>query len=120
MARGRGFTRVMGAAVVAGVLAGMGSIAFHYVADTFGTVLFEWAEANTRLGRLPAVLIIPTVGLFVVGIVLQLVPESRFGGVGEVLEAIERHIGVIPLVRLLNVLLSGLVLAFGGSVGPEG
>jgi CIC family chloride channel protein len=110
----------MGAAVCAGVLAGAGAIAFHYLADTFGTALFERAEASTRMGRLPAVLIVPTIGLLLVGIVLQLVPESRFGGVGEVLESIEQHAGVIPPIRLLNVLLSGFVLAFGGSVGPEG
>lgn len=64
--------------------------------------------------------LVPTLGLLLVGLVLQLVPEARLGGVREVLEAIDHRAGFVPLVRLLNVFLSGLVLAFGGSVGPEG
>ncbi len=110
----------MAAALVAGLLSGLGAIAFHYLADTFGEALFRWADANARLNRLPVVVMVPTLGLLLVGVVLQLVPAARLGGVREVLEALEQHRGVIPLVRLLNVFLSGLVLAFGGSVGPEG
>jgi chloride channel protein, CIC family len=120
MTRVRGFTRLIVAAVFAGLLSGLGAILFHYLADTFGDALFQWAETNEVLHRLPVVVIVPTVGLFLVGAVLQAVPLARFGGVAEVLEGIDHHGGVVQPIRLLNVFLSGLVLAFGGSVGPEG
>jgi CIC family chloride channel protein len=120
MTRVRGFTRLMLAAILAGLLSGLGSIAFHYLADTFGDELFHWAETNEVLHRLPVVVIVPTLGLLLVGAVLQMIPEARFGGVPEVLEAIDHKGGVVRPIRLLNIFLSGLVLAFGGSVGPEG
>lgn len=116
----REHTQLIVATIITGVLAGIGGIGFHYIADTFGDALFAWAEFHRPLGRLPVVLIIPTVGLGLIGLVLQLMPEARLGGVKEVFEALRYSQGVIPLRRIINVILSGLVLAFGGSVGPEG
>lgn len=113
-------TQLMVAAIATGVLAGIGAIGFHHVADTFGAFLFSWTEAHSPMGRLPVVLIIPTVGLGLIGLVLQLVPSGRLGGVKEVFEDLENSQGRISFSRILNVILSGLVLAFGGSVGPEG
>jgi CIC family chloride channel protein len=120
MSRAASFTRVMTAAILTGLLSGTGAVAFHYLADTFGTALFRWAEMNDVLRRLPVVVLVPALGLLLVGVILQAEPESRYGGVREVLEGIDYHAGVLPLVRLLNVAMAGLVLAFGGSVGPEG
>ncbi len=115
-----GFARLIAATVLAGLLAGLAAVAFHYLADVFGEQLFVWAETNSRPMGLPYVLLVPTVGLFLVGLVLQHVPAARLGGVREVLDALEKHHGRTPFIRILNVILSGLVLAFGGSVGPEG
>jgi chloride channel protein, CIC family len=116
----RWFARFASAAILTGLLAGLGAIMFHAVANTIGESLILWAENRSWRERLPVLLIVPTVGLLLVGIVLQRVPESRRGGVREVIEAIDHHAGLVPVRRLLNVLLSGLVLACGGSVGPEG
>jgi chloride channel protein, CIC family len=101
-----------------GLVAGAGSVGFHYLAD--GDQLSVWCVSHNILARLPVVLAIPTAGLGLVGLVLQFFPESRLGGVKEVFEALENSNSLIPLRRMLNVILSGLVLAFGGSVGPEG
>jgi chloride channel protein, CIC family len=101
-------------------LAGIGSVGFHYVADSFGDFLFAWYESHKALTRLPVVLALPTIGLCLVGGVLQMKPASRVGGVPEVLDALEFAEGIIPFRAILNVILSGFVLAFGGSVGPEG
>ena len=106
--------------MTAGVLAGLGSVAFHYVAESFGEVLFGWATRQSALTRLPVVLIVPTAGLFLIGWFLQRVPESQEGGVGEVLKTLARGTGKVRWVSLLNVVMSALVLAVGGSVGPEG
>jgi CIC family chloride channel protein len=105
------------ATVITGLLAGVGSVAFHYLADSN---LLAWCESHSLRARLPIVLAVPTIGLSLVGAVLQLVPESRIGGVKEVFEALEQFYAVIPGRRILNVILSALVLAFGGSAGPEG
>lgn len=120
MTRLVGSTRLMSAAVLAGLLSGLGAITFHYLADISGEALYRWTSSGGWMHRVPVVLAVPTIGLLCVGLVLQAVPQSRLGGVREVLEEIHFHEGVVPIVRLLNVFLSGLVLAFGGSVGPEG
>lgn len=112
--------RHLGSGLLIGILSGVAGTGFHFVADTFGHTLFSWVETNSLPMRLPLVFLVPTIGLFLVGIVLQYYPESIHGGVREVSEALENHNGIIPLSRVVNVLLSGLVLAFGGSVGPEG
>jgi CIC family chloride channel protein len=106
--------------VAIGLLSGLGATGFHFLADSFGEWIFELADSQTARTRLPFVLVAPTVGLFLVGLVLHRYPESRLGGVREVLDALERAGGAIPMRRIVNVILSAFVLAFGGSVGPEG
>jgi CIC family chloride channel protein len=113
-------SRLIGATLSAGILAGVGAVGFHYLADYLDDVLFAWVDAQKAISRLPFVLIVPTAGLFLIGLFLQKFPSSRIGGVREVLESLQHHEGRVPLVRILNVIMSGLVLAVGGSVGPEG
>jgi len=120
MRRIPGFAVLLAATLVAGLAGGLAAVGFHYLADVFGEQLFAWAEDNARPMRLPYVVIVPTVGLFLVGLVLQYLPEARLGGVREVLDSLRQRDGRTPPIRILNVFLSGLVLAFGGSVGPEG
>ncbi len=115
-----GNSQLILATLATGVLSGLGAVGFHYLADRFGEFLFTWGESHRAITRLPIVLTLPALGLGLVGLILQFVPEGRKGGVTEVLDAMEVERGVIPLRRILNVLLGGLVLAFGGSVGPEG
>ncbi len=103
-----------------GVLAGLGATAFHFISDRLADLLFSWIDANAAPMRLPLVVLVPALGLFLVGMVLQRYPHGRLGGVREVSESLDSHKAVIPMERLLNIFLSGLVLAFGGSVGPEG
>ncbi|MEQ1886947.1 MAG: chloride channel protein [Bryobacteraceae bacterium] len=115
-----GTGRLVGATLSAGVLAGLGAVGFHFLADSFGDELFSFANAHSLDARLPVVLLVPTIGLFFIGLFLQRFPESRYGGVREVLESLQHNMGRVPMVRILNVIMSGLVLAVGGSVGPEG
>jgi CIC family chloride channel protein len=105
---------------VIGVLAGLAATGFHYLSDIFGDLLFSWVESNSAPMRLPLVLLVPAAGLFLVGLALQYYPPSRHGGVREVSESIRHHGGVVSMNGIVNIVLSGLVLAFGGSVGPEG
>ena len=110
----------LGSAVLIGVLAGLAGTGFYFLSEYFGHVLFGWVESNSAPMRPPLVVLVPTVGLFLVGLVLQRFPAGALGGIREVWEALDTGNGIIPWSRVLNVVLSGLVLAFGGSVGPEG
>ena len=112
--------RMIGATILAGVLAGLGAVGFHYVADSLGEILLGWASTRTAATRLPYIVMVPTAGLFLIGWFLQTFPESRIGGVREVLDSLNLYQGKVRVVRLLNVIMSALVLAVGGSVGPEG
>src|SRR6266567_1396645 len=108
-----GTSRLICATISAGVLAGLGAVCFHYLADSFGEVLFAWADSRKVSTRLPFVLTVPTIGLFLIGLFLQKVPESCIGGVREVLDSLEHHQGQVPLVRILNVVMRGPGLAVG-------
>lgn len=107
------------ATLATGLLAGVASVIFHYLTDSFGDFLFSLGRYSA-IRRLPIAVIVPTLGLGLVGIILQVAPEIRIGGVKAVFDALEQSQGIIPLRRIFNVIASGLVLAFGGSVGPEG
>lgn len=117
---GAGAPQMTAATLMAGGLAGVGAVGFHFLADRFGEALFAWAGRALAHSPFPPALVVPTVGLCLIGIFLQLIPASRSGGVGEVVDALDRQGGRVPVARILNVIASGLVLAVGGSVGPEG
>jgi CIC family chloride channel protein len=112
--------RIVGATILAGGLAGLGAIGFHYLADSLGELLLGWGNEKTAVTHLPYIILVPAIGLFLIGWFLQLVPEARIGGVREVLDSLTLYGGRIRWIRLLNVVASALVLAVGGSVGPEG
>jgi H+/Cl- antiporter ClcA len=103
-----------------GALSGVAGIGFHFLANRFGALLFGWIETNQAPISLLLIILVPTIGLCLVGLILQIVPAHTLGGVREASQALDNYGAVIPLSRALNVILSGLVLAFGGSVGPEG
>jgi hypothetical protein len=63
-------SRLIGATISAGLLAGVGAVGFHYLADYLDDVLFTWVDAQRAISRLPFVLIVPTVGLFLIGLFL--------------------------------------------------
>jgi CIC family chloride channel protein len=108
------------ATISIGVFAGIGSMAFHFQADRLGDMLFHGVESQAPAERAWRVVLIPTIGVGLVGLVLHGFPRSRLGGIREVRESLERHGGLIPVERIVNVILSGFVQACGGSVGPEG
>lgn len=110
----------LGAVVLIGALTGLAATGFHFLADRFGELIFASIETRPVGLRFPLIVLIPTLGLFLVGLVLQYFPQSTKGGIREVAESLDQEAGVIPWTRIVNVILSGFVLAFGGSVGPEG
>jgi hypothetical protein len=80
-----------------GALAGVAGIGFHFLVDRFGALLFGWIETNQAPISLPLVILVPTIGLCLVGLILQKVPASTLGGVREVSQALDNYGTVIPL-----------------------
>ena len=55
-------SRLIAATLSAGVLAGLGAVGFHYIADYLDDVLFTRADSQRAISRLPFVLSVPTSG----------------------------------------------------------
>ncbi|HEY2601768.1 MAG TPA: chloride channel protein [Thermoleophilaceae bacterium] len=118
-------------ALVVGVGAGLGAVAFRYMIEAL-TWLFAGASQlgahpHPRSPWLPGVgavcvLLAPVVGGLLYGpLVSRFAPEARGHGVPEVMLAVARKGGRIrPQVPLVKALASALCIGSGGSVGREG
>ena len=117
-------------ALVVGVGAGLGAIAFRYLIKGFTLVFTGHGELSAHphpaghwfgLGR-ACLLVAPILGGLVYGpLVARFAPEARGHGVPEVMLAVARHGGRIrPRVSLVKALASALCIGSGGSVGREG
>lgn len=118
-------------AVVVGVGAGFGAVAFRYL--IFGlTWLFTGSTQFGHLGRVSSghlpwlgvwfFVLVPVVGGLVYGpLIYRFAPEARGHGVPEVMLAVAENGGRIrPQVSVVKALASALCIGAGGSVGREG
>ena len=135
------FTRVRGdialrplalwlAAVVVGIVAGLGAVVFRALIAIFHNLFFlakfsTYYEANVH--TLPGfwgpfVILAPVAGAVCVAfLVKNFAPEAKGHGVPEVMDAIYYDKGVIrPVVALVKSLASAISIGSGGSVGREG
>jgi chloride channel protein, CIC family len=118
-------TFLMIAAVVIGLLAGGGAIAFrHLIRASEGAFFFSLDHGIESVAALPwyLKLLIPAVGGLLVGpIIAYLAPETRGSGVPEVMEAAALKGGVLRArVVVLKSLAAALTIGSGGSAGREG
>jgi CIC family chloride channel protein len=138
--RFRSQIRLMGSAILIGIVAGIGAIGFY-----LATRLIEHYALGVVVGYRPAVhptgetdyswlppiaasfhpwllLIVPTVGGIFSGIlVYTLAPEAEGHGTDAVIDAYHRKQGVIRhRVPLLKIVSSALTIGSGGSGGREG
>ncbi len=110
------------AAIVVGVLSGLGAAAFMYSLAFVHRVFFVWIpQAVPWLG--PSVLMfLPALGGLLVGpLIARFAPEARGHGVPEVMTAVATRGGRIPgRVAIVKILASALCIGSGGSAGQEG
>ncbi|MCA9300859.1 MAG: chloride channel protein, partial [Phycisphaerales bacterium] len=101
-----------------GTLTGLGAIGFAEVLH-----LFE-SQANRLLLGFPVwpLFVVPLVGMALTGILVQTyATEARGHGVPQVMDALIRKRGVIPLrIGVVKVIASILTVGSGGSAGTEG
>lgn len=109
-------------AVLVGVVAGLGAVAFRWLIQTFEALFFGGgAEVLGFLGPY-YVILVPAVGGLLVGpMIYFLAREAKGHGVPEVMEAVALKGGRIrPRVAIIKSLASALCIGSGGSVGREG
>ena len=117
-------------AVLVGVIAGLGAVAFRGLIALFHNLLFLGRfsliyNANLHTLASPwgaAIILAPVLGAAGVAfLVKNYAMEAKGHGVPEVMEAIYYHKGIIrPVVALIKSLASALTIGSGGSVGREG
>jgi chloride channel protein, CIC family len=118
-------------ALVVGVGAGLGAVAFRYLVysitwlatghDEFGQQGYVGSTHLPWLG-LGFFVVIPVIGGLLYGpLIARFAPEARGHGVPEVMIAVADHGGRIrPQVAMVKALASALCIGTGGSVGREG
>lgn len=117
-------------ALVVGIVAGFGAVAFRYLIFGFtflATGHFQPLDASAPSDMLPFLgrwfyLIIPVVGGAIYGpVVYRYAREARGHGVPEVMIAVAENGGRIrPQVSFVKAFASALCIGTGGSVGREG
>lgn len=116
---------MVAAAVVIGVLGGLGAVGFRLMIRVVQQS--AWGESVVSLDRFESLpwwwlLAIPTLGGLIVGpLVHFLAREAKGHGVPEVMEAVALRSGVIrPRLVVIKSLASAISIGSGGSVGREG
>ncbi|HZV01445.1 MAG TPA: chloride channel protein [Planctomycetota bacterium] len=116
-------------AALAGIAAGLGSIAFHHL---IGIVTYLGYGQPNSAGRLEvvslpwyprlAILLVPTVGGLLVGLLIwRFAREAGGHGIPAVVKAVHERQGRIdPRVAFVKMISSALTLGSGGSLGREG
>ena len=136
----RGQVRILGLAALVGVVAGIGGIGFylatrvveHYALGVMagytpephpgGEPALTWLPAITRTLNPWLLLLIPTIGGLISGIIgFTLAPEAEGHGTDAVIDAYHNKQGQIrPRVPLVKIVSSAITLGTGGSGGREG
>jgi CIC family chloride channel protein len=118
------------AAIVVGIIAGLGAVAFRALIAFFHNLFFLArfsfsydANVHTSPGPWgPFIILAPVVGAVCVALLVKnFAPEAKGHGVPEVMDAIYYDKGVIrPIVALVKSVASAISIGSGGSVGREG
>lgn len=132
--------RLMGSAIVIGVVAGVGAIGFYWLSRVVehyalamvvgyhppvppaGETQISWLPAATSIFRPWLLLIVPTMGGLISGfLVYTFAPEAEGHGTDAVISAYHNKQGQIrPRVPLLKIVTSAVTIGTGGSGGREG
>jgi CIC family chloride channel protein len=132
-------SRLLGAALLVGLVAGLGAVVFHlaclvvvrYTLDAVagyrppgpaGEAVPVWLQEGDTLFRPWMLLVVPAFGGLVSGVlVFTLAPEAEGHGTDAVIDAYHRRQGVIrPRVPLVKIVASAVTIGTGGSGGREG
>jgi chloride channel protein, CIC family len=110
------------AAILVGVLSGLGAVAFIYALGAVYELFFGVVAAAFWFLGPSAIIILPALGGLVVGpLIARFAPEARGHGVPEVMTAVATRGGVIKgRVAVVKIIASAITIGSGGSAGQEG
>jgi CIC family chloride channel protein len=113
---------LIGTALVVGLSTGLGAVIFRYTIKGVEWFGYTWFRQLTQKWGLTYVILLPTVGGLLVGLLIfYFAHEAKGHGVPEVMEAIALKGGRIrPRVAIVKTIASGICIGSGGSVGREG
>jgi hypothetical protein len=125
-----GWAVILPAALLVGLVAGVGAVVFRGLIGFFHNLLFlgqlGWNyDANVHTPPSPWgtwVVLVPVIGAVGVAFLVKtFAPEAKGHGVPEVMDAVQYRQGLIrPVVAAVKSLASALSIGSGGSVGREG
>ena len=109
-------------AVLVGVLAGLGAVAFRWMIKGFHTLFFDGGAHLLDFLDQYYVILVPAAGGLIVGLLVHfLAREAKGHGIPEVMEAVAIREGRIrQRVAVVKALASSVCIGSGGSVGREG
>jgi CIC family chloride channel protein len=135
----RSQSRLLGSAVLVGIVAGLGAVVFAVACQVVvagsldayagyrapgpkGEAVVGWLPESNTPFRPWMLLVVPTVGGLIGGwLVFSFAPEAEGHGTDAVIDAYHRKQGVIrPRVPLIKIVASALTIGSGGSGGREG
>ncbi len=113
---------LIGTALLVGLSTGLGAVVFRYILKSVEWFGFTWFRELTQSWGKAYVVILPSVGGVIVGLlVYYFAREAKGHGIPEVIEAIALKGGRIrPQVAIIKTIASGITIGTGGSAGSEG
>lgn len=110
------------AAILVGVLAGLGSAAFMYSLAFMHRVFFVTLPAAVPWLGPSVLMFLPALGGLLVGpLIARFAPEARGHGVPEVMTAVATRGGrILGRVAIVKIIASAITIGSGGSAGQEG
>jgi CIC family chloride channel protein len=137
--RFRSQSRLLGSAVLVGIVAGLGAVVFAITCDLVmagtldhfagyraagpkGEIVIGWLPESDTPFRPWMLLLVPTIGGLICGwIVFTFAPEAEGHGTDTVIDAYHRKQGLIrPRVPIVKIVASAITIGTGGSGGREG
>src|SRR6185369_10680525 len=114
--------RVFAVALMAGALCGLSAVSFHLGIIAAENNLIGRAFQLSGATRICLIILIPTMGALLCGVILQfVVPGARGSGVPQVKVAYAVKGGRVPLVEAVGKFLVGVLqIGSGSSLGREG
>ncbi len=136
----RGQVRMLGLSVVVGIVAGLAAVVFYVVTEAAayyaldglagyrpepspgGEIKFSWMQPTNHDLRPWLLIIIPTVGGLLAGLIIYtFAPEAEGHGTDSAIASYHLHQGSMrPRVPIVKIIASALTIGSGGSGGREG